>query len=188
MAAYEELRARIEVVALRSLPPGTQIENRVAFQITALARYVQAQESESAYADEYRKTGKKKLQRFCGSLEKAIDALDNLDWTAHAALNLAGVELQATRAELEAMLERCRVPVKRVRGPSKQFEHGLVRNIAELHSALTGKQPTILTRDNKAGGELYDFILEILRALKLKQFSDFNPEHALRKICYGEKV
>src|SRR5271165_1438678 len=100
MAAYEELRERIEAVVLRRLPPGAQIENRVAFQITALARYVQAQEAGSAYADEFRRAGKRKLQRFCAGLEKAIGALDDLDWSAHAALNLAGVELQAVRVQL----------------------------------------------------------------------------------------
>ena len=185
MAAYEELRGRIEAVVLRWLPPGAHIENRVAFQITALSRYVQAQAAGSAYAEAFRRTGNKKLKKFCGNLEKALDALDNLDWSAHAALNLAGVELKAARAELQAMLESCRASVKKVRGPSKQFEHELVRGIAKLHSALTGKRPTILTRDGKAGGELYDFTVDILQTLQLK---DFNPEHALRKLCYGEKV
>jgi hypothetical protein len=184
MAAYEELRGRIEAVVLRWLPPGAQIENRLAFQITALSRYVQAQAAGSAYADAFRRTGKKKLEKFCGSLEKALDALDRLDWSARAALNLAGVELKAARAELQAKLESCRASVKKVRGPSKQFEHELVLRIAALHCVLTGKRPTVTvsTKDGKAGGDLYNFTSETLKALQLKQLENFKPEHALQKV------
>jgi hypothetical protein len=211
MAPGGKLCERIEAV-LRQLPlltdiPKEELEGRIALAFDDLTRwaiitlsFLPDPEAEQLHDDPDRrpKVGRriaaKELQKLAVNLETVIHALTFMPEPIATALAEAGLISEKAQPALEAMLRSVYaafssfVPKEpgRPRSPSTQLQQILIDHLGAAYLGLTGKRPTIVTKDGKASGSFYMFVEEMLKAMQLQKI--IKPERAVRQMCrrYGQ--
>ena len=175
MAIDDPLRERIEVV-LRTLPlrrdlSATELESRIAVAGGELTR--RAKITLSFLPD----PGAPALDK------QATEALHKL---ATVALVDAGLVPEKAQQALEAMLKSIdgaylSFKPKKPGRPLAHLQQILIDSLGATYFDLTGKRPTVSTRNSKASGIFYNFTLKMLQAMRLEKI--FKPEYEVRRLC-----
>ncbi len=202
MAIDDKLRERIEGV-LRELPHrkdllDIELERRIAIAVADLTRRAKITLSflpdPRAERRHGKRAGDQALCKLASSLDTAIDTLAFLlPEPAAVALAEAGLVPEKAQQALEAMLKSVYgayskfAPKKPGRPRSGYFQQKLIDSFGAAYSDLTGKRPTLSTRNGQASGVFYEFTLKMLQAMRLAHI--VRPEYAVRRMCakYGEK-